>query len=560
MVSFVTNTWFDRVHKLTTSFVRQQSVNGTSGEIAFATYLYKRLAAWPYFAEHPTNLRVAPAPDDPLGRSNVFALVRGNGATAVALAGHYDVVAIENYGALASYACDPAALLPRLIDELQHSQADALALADLTSGEWMPGRGALDMKSGLAAGVALLERFAEQIERGERPDGNLLLLATPDEEVTSHGMRAAAAQLPRLAREWGLDLVAAINLDSTTDRGDGRDGQTIFLGSVGKLLPSVYVAGRETHAGAPFDGVSASLLAAEITRAVEYSPELADLAGGETAPPPVCLKHGDLKPGYDVTTPAAAWCYYNQLTHHWPPDEVLARYLHLVQTAVNAALAHVHDRARRYAELAGAPLSLPDWRGQVLTFGELRRLALAQDSTIVEQELDALTARLADGPAIDLPHYCLKITELLWRHSGLSGPAAVVGFASLPYARVMLDESKPTHQRLRAVVERQAAALAAESGTAIRLRPFFPGISDMSFLGGVDTPADRAALAEQTPAWGTRIRDASSADERLDLPVVNIGPWGRDYHQRLERVYMPYSFGLLPELLWRIIGELFANR
>ncbi|HEX5692573.1 MAG TPA: M20/M25/M40 family metallo-hydrolase, partial [Roseiflexaceae bacterium] len=350
--------WHDRLHELTVDFVRQASVNGSAGEVAFAAYLRALLAELPYFVQHPSQLRQEPIAGDPLGRSNIFALVRGSGSKTAVFAGHYDVVSVENYGALAPFACDPPALLPRLIDELKQSGADPLALADLESGAWMPGRGALDMKSGVAAGVALLERFATQGQQAEQPRGNLLLLATPDEEVTSQGMRAAAVQLPELAREWGLDLVAAINLDSTTDRGEGRDGQAIFLGSVGKLLPSVYVVGRETHAGAPFDGVSASLLAAEITRAVACNPDLADLAGGEAAPPPVCLKHADLKRGYDVTTPTATWCYYNQLTHGWSPGQVLEMYLQLVRNALDTALAQLHERVRRYAALAGEPIAL----------------------------------------------------------------------------------------------------------------------------------------------------------------------------------------------------------
>jgi arginine utilization protein RocB len=36
---------------------------------------------------------------------------------------------------------------------------------------------------------------------------------------------------------------------------------------------------------------------------------------------------------------------------------------------------------------------------------------------------------------------------------------------------------------------------------------------------------------------------------------VNIGPWGRDYHRRTERVYMPYSFEVLPELIWRVVND-----
>jgi arginine utilization protein RocB len=43
------------------------------------------------------------------------------------------------------------------------------------------------------------------------------------------------------------------------------------------------------------------------------------------------------------------------------------------------------------------------------------------------------------------------------------------------------------------------------------------------------------------------------------VPVINVGPWGRDYHQRLERIYMPYSFGVMPELVWRIAGDLLGE-
>ena len=148
------------------------------------------------------------------------------------------------------------------------------------------------MKSGLAAGIAVQARFAVSTSR----IGNILLIATPDEEESSHGMRAAVERLPAIAQEWDLDPVAAINLDVTVDRGDGHDGQVIFLGSVGKVLPAVYLVGRETHAGAPFDGVNANLLAAEITRRIECNVELCDIAEGEAAPPPVTLTQVDLDP------------------------------------------------------------------------------------------------------------------------------------------------------------------------------------------------------------------------------------------------------------------------
>ena len=46
------------------------------------------------------------------------------------------------------------------------------------------GRGTMDMKSDLALQMAMIEQACE-----ERFDGNVLLLAVPDEEVNSVGMR-----------------------------------------------------------------------------------------------------------------------------------------------------------------------------------------------------------------------------------------------------------------------------------------------------------------------------------------------------------------------------------
>ncbi|HMA37028.1 MAG TPA: M20/M25/M40 family metallo-hydrolase, partial [Chloroflexia bacterium] len=309
-------TWFSTVRAWTLALVRAPSVTGTPGEGAFADQLAALLAAQPYFVAHPDHLRLLPIPGDPQGRRNLVAFVQRQGAATVLLTGHYDVVSTANYGDLEPWACDPEALLPRLRAALaagRPSSADALALADLESGAYLPGRGVLDMKSGLAAGLAVLERFATA------PDahGNLLFLASPDEEVESHGIRGAVLALPALAGEWGLDLQAAINLDAVADTGAGAEGQAAYLGSVGKLLPSVYVVGREAHAGYPFAGVSAALLAAEVTRRMECNVDLSDDSAGDLAAPPVTLGLRDLKAHYDVTTPSTVWCIYNVLTHAW---------------------------------------------------------------------------------------------------------------------------------------------------------------------------------------------------------------------------------------------------
>jgi arginine utilization protein RocB len=105
---------------------------------------------------------------------------------------------------------------------------------------------------------------------------------------------------------------------------------------------------------------------------------------------------------------------------------------------------------------------------------------------------------------------------------------------------------------------RQAQKLSQKLSIPISTRPFFPGISDISFLGGRVTAHETQLLAANTPAWKTRARFNYTEVTNLGIPSVNIGPWGRDYHQRLERVYTPYAFEVLPEFLWLITQDLFG--
>lgn len=551
------SSWFNHVRAITLDLVRMPSVTDTPDETAFARQLYMMLAALPYFQAHPEHLRLERTRDDLHERYNLFALVRGDGPQTTVLSGHYDVVAIENYGQLMPWAYDPEALLPRLIAELRahgHSAADQRALHDLLSGDYLPGRGVLDMKSGLAAGIAVLSRFAMTAGRS----GNLLLVATPDEENASHGMRSAALSLPELARAWEIELIAAINLDAAVDHGTGCEAQAVFLGSVGKLLPSVYLVGRNTHAGAPFDGINPTLLAAEVTRRIECNASLADSAEGAFAPPPVCLKQVDLKPQYDVTTPHAVWCYYNVLTLQRTAADVLQMIIGLVREALDSAASYVHEQSQQYAALSGAADHSPYWQPVVLTFAELYAQAIERGGPAVLESLAERTRQLAADPALDVPTLSRHLTELLWSWSGLSGPAAVVGFASLYYPSVHVASASDRQARLRDVAMRQAAVLSRETDQPIRVAQFYSGISDMSFLGSAATAAEIAAIATNSPAWDTRLRFDYSVVRALNLPTINIGPAGRDYHQRTERVRMRYSFEIVPELIWRTTQELLA--
>ncbi len=490
-----------RAREIALTLTAWPSVTGTLEEAGFAGELADIIS-------HFDKVWTAPIAGD--ARANVFALKRGRGRTTILLTGHFDVVPAGDYGALEPLAFSPERLLPETIARLQRTGENALALADLESGDFLPGRGLLDMKAGLAAGLAAMEAY--------QGDANLLFLAVADEEDRSAGARAAAPLLASIAAEHDLDIALVINLDAISDQGDGSSGRVVALGSIGKLLLTAFAVGKEAHACYPEDGANAAYLAAELVTEFELAPELAETSGAEVAAPPTALHAKDLKFGYNVTTPGRAWAYWNTLQHRRSAAEVLDISLKLARRA----MARAETKLKR---------AIP-----VMSFAELSRHVPAGGMARSAERIARLTH-------LDLPERSKLVTAEAWDAAGLSGAGVVMGFGSIPYPAVSLSDAGLGEVIVKA---------AAQHGLS-HCR-YFPGISDMSFFG--EASGDLAACAANTPGWGTGF----TMPEAAGYPCINIGPWGRDYHHWLERLHAPYAFGTLPRVLLSVIDAVAKAR
>ena len=526
-----------RARAFSLEFTSWPSVTGTPDEARFATRLTELVRALPCFAGRPEDVLLAPIPNDPLGRANVIALARGRGSRTVLLAGHFDTVSVEDYGDLKDFAGQAEALRAGLVARLSASGENPLALSDLEGGDFLPGRGLLDMKSGVAAGLAVLEAFASDPNR----EGNLVLVATPDEEDRSAGMRAAADLLPELLARNGLDVALGINLDAICDNGNGTAGRVVTFGCIGKLLLSALIIGKEAHAAYPLSGVNAAYLAAELTAELEFAPELGEDGAGALASPPTVLGSRDLKGAYDVTIPGAVWSFWNVLVHERRAAQVMETAITLARQAADRAGERMAERVARLR----LPVDMtPDWRSiPVLTYAQVAQAARERDAGFGGR-FAALAETLRTSADLDLPTRSRRLFEEVWSGSGLSGPAIVLGFGSMPYPAIHWPDAPD----LEAAIRGAMAATAKRFGVSIGATPFFPAIADMSFLGPVDA-ADLAEAARQTPIWGSSIQWDLTGAPTPGFPLVNIGPWGRDYHHWLERVHAPYAFEVLPSLI-----------
>lgn len=513
------------------------SITGTVDEASFGPWLAAELA------QHFPEAEVSSFPVACCDARHVVALLlRGTGKRTVVLTGHYDTVTVDDYGDLAPLAGQPDALGKALLTRLSGTvdPARQRAQEDLATGRFLPGRGLLDMKGGLAAGLAAIATIADELY-----EGNLLFLAVPDEENASAGARAAAAALPQFAADRGLDVVAVINLDAIADDGDGTAGRVLALGTVGKVLPTAFVVGRPVHSGFAMRGLNAAVLAGAIAARLEWAPELTDDSAEIAGTASSLLSLRDGKGGYDVTVPGTAFLFWNVLFHQRNPVEILPIVAALVEEAVEDCLARLRARADcsgHIADAVGLEATIP-----VITYSTLLAEVMARDPDL-QPYLDSVANSCAGE---NLPETCRKLTAALWERSGRSGPAVILGLGSIPYLSTQVTDPGLL-RTLRAFV----AGARERHDVALSETPFFAGISDMSFFGEADDSVFEA-LAAETPGWAHAVRLERGA--LAQVPTVNLGPWGRDYHTPLERAETDYLFRHLPALLEDLTRRLLAG-
>jgi arginine utilization protein RocB len=548
------SSWFDTVRRYTERLVRIRSISPGPGEIEVAHEVLRLLHA-DGMSDSYTLSGLDALEGDPYGRQNAYAFLRGQSPDTLVLLGHIDTVDTQDYGLLEPWSLDPSELARRL-DTLLGKEARGDSVGDLS--DWMFGRGVGDMKSGVAINIALMRRLAEDA-RQERLAISVVMLATPDEENESAGVLQAVPFLLHLRERYGLKYVGALNTDYVTALYPGDPHRYIYSGSIGKLLPNFLCIGRESHVGLPFIGLDANLIAAELIRDLSMNDALCDVVPGQIAAPPVTLHASDLKTHYDVQLPFAAYFYLNVLTLTTTPAELLQRLHERAETVLTQLLHHVDETEQRWREASGEQ----GWQerfqaraGVVLSYAELYGEVVQQFGE--EYVVAEVAAEWERWPAtLDKRERSLYIVRRLWTLSGRQGPAVIIYYAPPYYPSVA-----PTPGVLQDAV---TAVVKAHPELQLEQRPYFPYLSDMSYLR-LDPGVDLTVLTSNMPVWSTSTIDAQpgsyslplEAIRQLALPVINWGPFGCGAHRRDEGVLMSYAFGLLPQLLYEMIERLGA--
>ncbi len=542
------------LEKIFYRLVETPGITGTEMENRSTEAVVDSFCEMEYFKNFPRHLGLFPIKEDNLNRKVVTALVKGssNSNKTVVMIGHTDVVDALNYGKNSDFAFQPALLM----EKIDPGTLDDEARKDYFTGEWVFGRGVMDMRCGVAVAMAIIEAASRC---PEKINGNLLFVAVPDEENNSLGMISATGNLIELAREHDLDYSVCIDGEPFFLRHPGDAGKYVYEGTLGKFVLMAYCTGKGTHGGDPLAGLNANLIISELTRRIELNMDLADVFEKEVFFPPTNLKQTDTKENYDITTPESAYAYYNFLTANQSPAVFFNKVLHLAREALQAAFEKQRSATESYLTLTGKEGRYYNWLPRVLSYSDLVGEAQKNGKEAFNARMDACRKEWRRRKEVDQRILALDMVREVNSFCTDQEPKIILFYVPSYYPHV--KPLKDTEKGVRAaeVIRKVCKYAESEFNEKITVEKFFPGLCDLSFVCLQNAEDVTGEIAPNMPNWGVSFSLPVENMKKLGLPVLNIGPYGKDAHKNSERLHIDYSFRVYPALLAYAIEHMLAD-
>ncbi|MFJ7727449.1 M20/M25/M40 family metallo-hydrolase [Neobacillus sp. NPDC097160] len=515
--------------------VSWKSMTLTVGEREFPSKVQAKLQELAYFKKNPDYLALH---DVDLGRSFLTALYKHPEAIdTIVFISHFDTVNTEEYGDLEEFAYQPEKLSKLLLSKMDELPEDAQN--DLKSGEYLFGRGTMDMKMGLVMHMGLIEKASV-----EQWPINLLLLTVPDEEVNSAGMRAAVTKLLELKEVHQLTYKLFLNGEPVFSQEPGDRNYYVYSGSIGKIMPSALFYGKETHVGEPLSGITAPYIASFLTQRMEWNLSLQETVMGETTPLPVTLQQKDLKLEYSTQTPYRTAALYNVFLMERNAEEIMNIFENVAGDAARAC-------NHAYWEVCKSQAVEPIGDVRVVRYEDLQIHAIHKFG---RDFVEGVKASINQHTEWDDREKSFRIADTLMIQCQELAPAMVLLFAPPYYPAVNSSEDSLVQQCVD-YVKKHALD---QFGLPVQQVHYFNGISDLSYVNYQDAGEGWTTFKANTPVWGSYSIPFDVMAE-LQAPVLNVGPFGKDAHKRTERLHIKSAFEEVPALVEGMIKAIYSS-
>ncbi|MPM89313.1 hypothetical protein SDC9_136422 [bioreactor metagenome] len=254
-----------------------------------------------------------------------------------------------------------------------------------------------------------------------------------------------------------------------------------------------------------------------------------------------------------MTIPEKAAAYYNIITTSMSPAEILEKMVKIAEKAFDMAIDHLKSAALSVSSLADSSPSIP-WKTDVVTYKELYKAVCGCFSGNLEEYIKDHIEKLPSE--MDDRDKCISLIDNLLELYPEKGPMIVVGFLPPYYPHRCSLRKSSCDERLIRVLDEIIDEAKTKYNEQIKVKEYFSGMCDLSYFGFQGEPNELMALSENMPGWGDIYSICIEELLKLDIPILNLGPSGKDAHKYTERLELNYSLNIVPQMLRSLISKL----
>ncbi|MDD2496314.1 MAG: peptidase M20, partial [Tissierellia bacterium] len=179
------------------------------------------------------------------------------------------------------------------------------------------------------------------------------------------------------------------------EREDGLK-PTLYDGSIGKIMPVVYVRGKLAHVGQIYSGLNPINLLSEIIRKTELNTEFIERVGNTTNPPPTWLYHKDRKTVYDVSLPISTCGYMSILPLRSTPKSIMDNLKNICIESFKKVIEDMNESYKTYTNIAEIEYKRLNWESNVKLYSELYNEAIRDSGENFEKSYKNLMMQIKE--------------------------------------------------------------------------------------------------------------------------------------------------------------------
>ena len=287
--------------------------------------------------------------------------------------------------------------------------------------------------------------------------------------------------------------------------------------------------------------MTANFIASYMTQHMEWNHLFRETDLGESTPLPVSLQLKDLKMEYSTQTPYRAAALYNVFLLKRTAAEVMDIFEQVAFEAMTACnQQYVQICKREKVQGVGTVKVL---RYEALLEHAIRKLGAA--------EVDSIKSQVLQHSSWDDREKSIRIVDQLMIRCQELAPATVLLYAP-PYYPAINSSNHPLIIKSIELMKKTAQTFDVE----VQQIHYFNGICDLSYVNYTDESDEWLAFERNTPVWGDTYSIPFKEMTALQGPVLNVGPFGKDAHQKTERLHVDSAFKEMPVMIDTLIKSL----